>query len=635
MAGGGRSRRKNSDNRSKQERLHDSMNYTRPSGTKLYTHETTDERKAATIDAKAQRAVRINARKAAYAQRASKASVRRAINANNRKKRVLTKKAKVQRVLLLSGILSCIALLVFGVVFFVQYSSPVPVTHTVTVGVGKELPAASTWFTALHGGARFRNADIDTDVIGDYKVTIRAGWRDYIFSFRVIDDLPPVAVPVSVSVIAGNTPSPDDFYKDLSDHSAVTAEFDASATKPDFSEPGMYDVAVRLTDEHGNFSIINTVCEVFAVDDEVFFIRGGDKPFEVKAFTSFADTDDCHFVKSPPEGFDKELGEYGVILSINGEEYKSKAVVIENTPPQIVVKNHLIFVGEKAKSGDFFTADDAIIKKLSSAFVETPDWALMGEQTVTVRVTDKIGNYINITPVLNIVKDTVPPVIHGATDVYATIGATVKYRTGITVTDDYDPEPKLSIDSSGVNISLAGEYQVTYTATDRSGNSSQVTVKVVVSPITQTILDDIANQRLRQMGVFDIYDPLERVKLIHAYVLNNVKFVRNLAYPDNDIVMLYTGLMSMQGDCIISQRMSELFFNIIGIESKRIINIWDKHEWNLIKINGLWYHYDATQYYDGVTDTFCFTNARAFELNDTVARFDRYLYHAELYPEVQ
>ncbi|MCL1788889.1 MAG: hypothetical protein FWG33_00865, partial [Oscillospiraceae bacterium] len=73
----------------------------------------------------------------------------------------------------------------------------------------------------------------------------------------------------------------------------------------------------------------------------------------------------------------------------------------------------------------------------------------------------------------------------------------------------------------------------------------------------------------------------------------------------------------------------------IGVESKRIINIWDRHEWNLIKINGLWYHYDSTQYYDGVVDTFCFTNARAAELNETTARFDRYLYHAELYPEIQ
>ncbi|MCL2071818.1 MAG: DUF5011 domain-containing protein [Oscillospiraceae bacterium] len=552
--------------------------------------------------------------------------------------RNMYRKSNNKRALALTVIVSIAVLLVCLVGFLAGSPAPVIISEAVTMSAGGAIPEASLWFTELSGKASFRKFNVDTDVLGLHEVSLRAGWKSFTGLLHIIDDVPPVVTPVNVAAVVGSRLTPEEFYRDLFDHSSVTAEF---IDKPDISKPGIYTVTIQFADEHRNYTVIEADCEIFSVDDEVVFVKGGSKAFDIDAFTTYSDTVDCSFVKRPPPGFEKNIGEYDVILLINGAEFHSKAVVTENVPPAVTAEEAWIFLGEKAESDDFYVVNTANIAAesestdISSVFVEMPNWNAVGTQNVSVRVVDVIGNYTTVTSVLTIIRDTVKPVIHGAVDIYATHGAVIRYRDGITITDDYDPEPKLTIDSSRVNVNQAGEYPVTYTATDRSGNSSSVTVTVHVYPISREIINGIADERLRNLGVFDTTDPIEQVMLIHAYVFNNVRYLRNLAYPDNDMVMLYTGLMSMQGDCIISQRISELFFERVGIESRRIINIWERHQWNIININGLWYHYDATQYYDGASDTYLFTNARATELNDTVARFDRYLYYAELYPPIQ
>ena len=67
--------------------------------------------------------------------------------------------------------------------------------------------------------------------------------------------------------------------------------------------------------------------------------------------------------------------------------------------------------------------------------------------------------------------DTLPPQIMGVNHLAVFVGSTVSYRSGILVTDDTDPVPALSVDSSRVDLTTPGTYPVTYTATDRAGNA--------------------------------------------------------------------------------------------------------------------------------------------------------------------
>ena len=89
--------------------------------------------------------------------------------------------------------------------------------------------------------------------------------------------------------------------------------------------------------------------------------------------------------------------------------------------------------------------------------------------------------------------DTVPPVISLPSQiVYAQAGAENLdlLWEGVTVTDNRDDAPTLTVDDSGVTWDTSGTYTVTYTATDASGNSSTATRTLVLTreaPITLTV----------------------------------------------------------------------------------------------------------------------------------------------------
>ena len=77
--------------------------------------------------------------------------------------------------------------------------------------------------------------------------------------------------------------------------------------------------------------------------------------------------------------------------------------------------------------------------------------------------------------------DTTPPVIAlNGGDVTIPVGGTYSEQ-GASATDNVDTNVTVSIDSSTVDTSTAGEYTVTYTATDAAGNQSQETITVTVA----------------------------------------------------------------------------------------------------------------------------------------------------------
>ena len=63
-------------------------------------------------------------------------------------------------------------------------------------------------------------------------------------------------------------------------------------------------------------------------------------------------------------------------------------------------------------------------------------------------------------------KNTTPPVIEQTADISVYEDTTVSYRGYIQVTDDTDKNPTLLIDSSKVDISTPGTYEVIFTAKD-------------------------------------------------------------------------------------------------------------------------------------------------------------------------
>jgi len=212
--------------------------------------------------------------------------------------------------------------------------------------------------------------------------------------------------------------------------------------------------------------------------------------------------------------------------------------------------------------------------------------------------------------------DTAAPVITGTEDKTIYVGDSVSYRTGVTVTDDHDPNPVLDIDSSAVDPQKAGTYQVTYTATDASGNTSTATITVTVQEKNDEVLSEELQQKLQQVKT-DAYLYLKQIKndaakrhnkdvesLTDSEIANEIwLWVNwNLDYTGESdksswILGAYQYFETHKGDCFTYFAASKALLDEAGIKNMDICKSDTSHSdhyWNLVDLGDGWYHFDAT-----------------------------------------
>jgi hypothetical protein len=128
------------------------------------------------------------------------------------------------------------------------------------------------------------------------------------------------------------------------------------------------------------------------------------------------------------------------------------------------------------------TAQDAVdgsVAVSTSGSVDTE----AGTYTITYSATDSAGNTATATRTV-IVADTIAPTIalNGSATVTHEQG-TIYADQGASATDSVDTAVEV-VTTGAINTAIAGEYTLTYTATDQAGNASSVTRTVVVSDTT-------------------------------------------------------------------------------------------------------------------------------------------------------
>ena len=106
-----------------------------------------------------------------------------------------------------------------------------------------------------------------------------------------------------------------------------------------------------------------------------------------------------------------------------------------------------------------------------------------GTYTLTYTCTDLSGNMATDTREVTVVAaaDTIPPIITLDGPSAVTVTASTAFDDpGVTCTDETDPNPSLDFDTVDIDLNTPGDYTVTYTCTDSSGNSSTATWTVTV-----------------------------------------------------------------------------------------------------------------------------------------------------------
>ena len=200
-------------------------------------------------------------------------------------------------------------------------------------------------------------------------------------------------------------------------------------------------------------------------------------------------------------------------------------------------------------------------------------------------------------------NDTVPPTIEGLADITVKVGDTVAYKSGVTVTDDQDPNPTLDIDNSKVDLYTPGTYEVVYTATDAAGNSTirKITVTVepkTVDPATQEEIDQmnyLAGLYLKQIISDDMTDS-EKLLRIWLWVNWNSDYVSTSdksSYVRGAIQYFDTH----KGDCFNYYAAAKALLEKAGFKTVDVVKSDTSHSahyWCLVYYNNGWYHFDAT-----------------------------------------
>jgi hypothetical protein len=291
----------------------------------------------------------------------------------------------------------------------------------------------------------------------------------------------------------------------------------------------------------------------------------------------------------------KEPGTHNISLEVDGDIYSSQLEIIDTTPPKANVINQVIWVNDKI-SPDVFVKNIFDYSDVKVFFGEEPDFSLAGMHKVSIILEDTSKNRTEMAAYLTIREDTEPPVIEGVEDITVYVDERVSYRRNVRVTDNRDAEVELIVDSSKVNLKKEGKYEVTYIATDTSGNTATetITITVLKKPwdyVDPEELDKLADSVL-DMIIKDGMSDKEKLKAIFQWTKKRISYTGS-TYKKNWMWAAVQGIKKGSGDCFTYYGTARALLTRAGFENLCVTRIDNTHYWNLVKYNGNWYHFDT------------------------------------------
>ena len=313
---------------------------------------------------------------------------------------------------------------------------------------------------------------------------------------------------------------------------------------------------------------------------------------------------DSHFY-TDVSGIDTNVpGSYKLIIEYGKFRQDVVLNVVDTTAPTGEAVPQTVYCDQLPAASDV-VSDVYDLAPVDIAYVGEPDVSQGGEFVFQVSLTDTSGNQTIIDVPFTVIDDHTAPLIYGAHDLEGFVGESISYLDGITVTDNYDPNPELVVDNSQVNTHISSTFPVTYIATDENGNMSSVTVNITLRVRPERYVEPEELYELCQQYIdqYDIYDEdmtdVEIAFRIFNWVHNYVHYIDTSDKIDWT-VGAYDGLTTLQGDCFTYYAVCRAFLDYAGIPNllvERDPITWSAHYWNLVQLNGVWYHCDSCYAY--------------------------------------
>lgn len=445
---------------------------------------------------------------------------------------------------------------------------------------------------------------IHTNIPGDYHVTVRSGIFTYDCTVTIQDTVPPVVTCQKKYIEPGETVVAEDFITSTEDVTALTVAFQKA---PDYTVYGEQIISVQVTDLGGNTTICETSLITRSVKAEITMEAGSTVPavseFLINHNPAAAFTTDTSAI-------DTDIpGDYPLEIAVDDTVYPTTLHIVDTTAPTLELQDVTRYTYNTPEMEDFIVgADD--VTELTYTYVKEPDFSIIGKQEVTIRVTDTSGNSTEKHASLTLKKDTDTPTISGVKDITAYLGQSINYKKGVSVKDKTDSNVTLSVDTSDVNTKAEGSYPVTYTAKDRSGNKTSVTItltlkkRVYSSDVVYAEADKVLNKIITN-GM----SQREQLTAIYKWVQSNIAYVHSSNHSDWKKAA-YDGLTNHRGDCFVYASVSKALLTRAGIKNMDIHKIptSTEHYWNLVDIGEGWYHFDTTPRAERPKPNFCYVN---------------------------
>ncbi|MCL2816708.1 MAG: hypothetical protein FWD23_19075, partial [Oscillospiraceae bacterium] len=404
---------------------------------------------------------------------------------------------------------------------------------------------------------------------------------------------------------------------------------DIEADGVDFAKLGTYPVVLKMGQRQTASAVkIEDTTPPAAKPNQCRIFRGNEvEPEDFVSEIQDATRVICSFAAAP-DVFSPGWQEAAVILtdeSQNSAEIKSELYVFDFTEELVIEAGTAKSVAAKDFIRNYMETDE-----LSLAESADVNFLILGSYPVTLQ----LGKYSAGVSVK--IADTTPPVISGEVHKRVVTGGTISYRSNITVTDNYDQDVPLAVDSSGVNLNVPGTYTVIYSAADKSGNRAEVLGTVTVCEADMELVNEMADGILAQI-IDQNMSRYEKAKAIFYWVHGKMKYTADI--NSREIAQgAYNCFYRGAGDCYTYMAASQVLLTRAGIDNMMVQRIGAPvpHYWNIVNVGGGWYHFDASPNgYVSIDKKFMFTESQAREFSRiTPTDYENFKYDKSLVPEV-
>ena len=464
---------------------------------------------------------------------------------------------------------------------------------------------------------------------GRHDIVLEGIYSAFSVVVEMEDTKPPTAVMHDFDLLLGEEVGDGDLLTDLTDYSG--AEF-TRLTDPDFTKTGVQTVKYRLEDPVGNAAEVEANLKIWQIPREIRAERGSGETALIRALFADCGKDGPPNVESVPD-LSAEPGEYEILLSGKFSGMTVSLTIEDTTPPTLRTKNASVWIGGTAGAWDF-AAQAEDLSGVTLRLDPVPSADKEGDVPVTLVAADPYGNETRADAVLTVMADHDPPVIYGAEDIKVYLGNTVSFRKNVWAEDARDGAVNVSVDSSAVNLNAAGVYTVTYSASDASGNIGRKSIRVTVTEFDEALVNSLADGVLTRIGAWSGSER-DKALAIFNWVSGSIRYSTATSYLMGQYWRAaYSGLTGYTGNCYTYYAVSAVLLTRAGIENVMIQrNIPSRpHYWNLVKIDGNWYHFDTCPHYDGCDLwSFLLTDAEVADYSANVA-VDYYSFDPDLYP---